>query len=544
MAWATLDEVRLHVGLLTAGIVAMEELLGSFGNRIANVAIIPEAVWRQSAAAARIEVTAEVPFQAATASAPEVPHQPAVTRMLTPVETGQVGMLWRICSRIFWTHAGNEWESYVDFDVMLDPPARPAAILPVAPAVVVTTPPAGSKFKQSSVTDQGDDSEFSAPTRADVDRWNTAYFAQEQSAPAAEEEPTEIQVKGFEVRVLANRTPYTDMAIWGPFGRKLHRALKFRNWQPTGNGDWIQKEMPGPDNFYTWTHIWRVFVVACKMIRAVMGWALNLYYKHMERLVERWPECWHLIYCADDMLRSEHLERIRRRIVTSIAEGHPAPRDWDAASPWTACFVAAVRDKDFWDEHVTQRAMSWMAHGARGVPKAREDELASRMLPGGAQQINAGAAQYAATAARVATPQRHQGGGGGGAGRGRSGKKRKRSRGSQQQGASSNAQQVKAEAGYSGGGGAQPPAANQRGGRGGRGGRGRSGRGGRGGGRGNPGTVDPESACFGYSKGFGSCQGLAAGSKCANGRTHKCHLCGGSHAAKDKACEQGKALYQ
>ena len=77
--------------------------------------------------------------------------------------------------------------------------------------------------------------------------------------------------------------------------------------------------MPGPDNFYTWTHIWRVFVVACKMIRAVMGWALNLYYKNMEKLVERWPECWHLIYCADDLMRSEHLERIRRRIVASIA---------------------------------------------------------------------------------------------------------------------------------------------------------------------------------------------------------------------------------
>ena len=144
LAWATLDEVRLHVGLLTAGIVAMEELLGSFGNRIANVAIIPEAVWRQSAAAARIVVTAEVPFQAAAAGVPEVPHQPAVTRIFSPVETGQVGMLWRICSRIFWTHAGNEWNSYVDFDVMLDPPSRPVAILPAAPTVTVAAPPAGS----------------------------------------------------------------------------------------------------------------------------------------------------------------------------------------------------------------------------------------------------------------------------------------------------------------------------------------------------------------------------------------------------------------
>ena len=42
LAWVSLDEVRLHVGLIAAALVAMEDILGSFGNRIANVAIIPE----------------------------------------------------------------------------------------------------------------------------------------------------------------------------------------------------------------------------------------------------------------------------------------------------------------------------------------------------------------------------------------------------------------------------------------------------------------------------------------------------------------------
>ena len=38
--------------------------------------------------------------------------------------------------------------------------------------------------------------------------------------------------------------------------------------------------------------------------------------------------------------------------------------------------MAAAADKDYWDEHVKNIATSWLAHGARGAPKAPEEELA------------------------------------------------------------------------------------------------------------------------------------------------------------------------
>ena len=47
----------------------------------------------------------------------------------------------------------------------------------------------------------------------------------------------------------ANRIPYVDMGIWGPFRRKVLRAIKFRTWLPAGDGTYIQKEVPGPTNF-------------------------------------------------------------------------------------------------------------------------------------------------------------------------------------------------------------------------------------------------------------------------------------------------------
>ena len=55
---------------------------------------------------------------------------------------------------------------------------------------------------------------------------------------------------------------------------------------------------------------------------------IGISYRHIkiEKLVTRWPHCGHLIYMADDMMRCEHMERIRRRIVKAISDGKSAPQ--------------------------------------------------------------------------------------------------------------------------------------------------------------------------------------------------------------------------
>ena len=66
-------------------------------------------VWHTAATAALVEVT---PARAAVPGTPTnntgaQAAVPRVTRSFPSVETGQVGMLWRICSRLFWARAGN-----------------------------------------------------------------------------------------------------------------------------------------------------------------------------------------------------------------------------------------------------------------------------------------------------------------------------------------------------------------------------------------------------------------------------------------------------
>ena len=233
MAWNTLTHVTAFVGMAANVLAAMEAPLGSFQDRIGSVSGIPETVWRTAAAPGTAQVL--VPQPNDQQGNPVAP----VARNLTPVEVGQVGMLWRLCSRIAWTSSGGVWRDFLDFDVMVDPANRAqvfAVAQPAQPQVGGVLAAAGQKFKMSTVIDQGDDTEYDAPTRAEADAWAQAYFQQEQASPLEEESPNEIQVKGLSVRVTAHRTPYVDFGIWGPYGRKLQRALKFRNFISSGNG--------------------------------------------------------------------------------------------------------------------------------------------------------------------------------------------------------------------------------------------------------------------------------------------------------------------
>ena len=71
------------------------------------------------------------------------------------------------------------------------------------------------------------------------------------------------QVLALSHRVLAlELTPYVDMAVWTPFGRKSMRANKFRTWIPGMNGTWISKEVPGPENHEQLLVSWRFFLSA------------------------------------------------------------------------------------------------------------------------------------------------------------------------------------------------------------------------------------------------------------------------------------------
>ena len=108
-------------------------------------------------------------------------------------------------------------------------------------------------MKMSSYLDQADETEFEPANKKTVDRWYANFLAFAQGPPSDAEEPTaeQLQALHHKVVILLN-APYVDFAIFGPFNRKVARAMKFVAWVPVGDGSFLRKEIPGPDNVTSW----------------------------------------------------------------------------------------------------------------------------------------------------------------------------------------------------------------------------------------------------------------------------------------------------
>ena len=205
-------------------------------------------------------------------------------------------------------------ENFVDED-----PWTPSEALPVAPVGAGTTStrphPQGSSglkqnvLKMQSLIDQCDESELMPPEAKDVNRWWQNYIAVMGAAPEESEEPTNSQVAALAKRVITNnQAPYCDFASWLPFGRRTSKTQKTRTYTPLGDGSFLYRDIPGPGSFQAWTCSWKVFKCSALMLNIVNLAALELYFRHIEKLVIQYPQCWSLIYTAEDTARAERLE--------------------------------------------------------------------------------------------------------------------------------------------------------------------------------------------------------------------------------------------
>jgi hypothetical protein len=164
--------------------------------------------------------------------------------------------------------------------------------------------------------------------------------------------------------------------------------------------------------------------------------------------------------------------------------------------------VAASKDKDYWDTHVKDIAASWLAHGARGAPKAPEEQFAQLNLPGMRPDMTPGGGGRRKRDTPSRSPSKQ--------GKGKRKGRRKRK------------EQVLQDRldKYENKGGS------------------RRGRGGSKNNKGKQKQSPKEQDCFSFSKSFGVCKGCEPDSVCPQGRKHRCHLCGGAHKAS--ACPKKK----
>ena len=342
---------------------AFEKKAGSLGNRIRNLALLTEAMLVQAVKAMESE------------GGP------------TLVEKAQIGLAWRVARRL----AAASWGEFIDKDPFEEKSSesapRPAGSPTSQQQATTSGDGAASlttlkKVKLSQVLDQADDTEVSIATDSTVRTWYANWQTFAQGPPDPEEEPSVEQLTALHTRVaVLGKTPWADFAVFSPFAKRVLKANKFKTFLMQADGTFVQKELPGPASFEAWTQSWRVFRVTCISLGVVAEVALQKYYRHVEKLVRLWPECWGLIYLAEDKFRSDHLDRVRRHIEGDVARGITAPPLWDAAAPWSAAFLVGILESEhFWDDQVRHPAIAWMAGGKRGLPLAPTEEAARRTV--------------------------------------------------------------------------------------------------------------------------------------------------------------------
>lgn len=285
-------------------------------------------------------------------------------RELTPVETIQVALMWRVSRQAY---------ALGDLDPLADPTPT-AAATPVGAAAPVST----KKVKTAHVLDQLDESEVLQFTQNELDQAYRNHVEITGSDPPEDSEPTPEQVAALFAKVISRgESPYADFSVLTPFGRRAQRQMKARAWTLQQDGTFRALEIPGPPSFEAWSACWRVYRAALYMLRypgvapaaprrVVSTACLEEYYERILKLNMEFPEAWHLIVQAEDRCRSEYFERYRRQLVKATAEGRlPMGLDFDGTAPWIGVFCFAARNNSFWDEQVVRPAQNFIARGGK-----------------------------------------------------------------------------------------------------------------------------------------------------------------------------------
>ena len=166
---------------------------------------------------------------------------------------------------------------------------------------LVNTP----KVKLSQVIDQAKDTEVAALEEAKIAELRKVYATLFGDAPMETSEVTDNQIFALYYLVSNGLVPYADFAVWGPYGTRFERKMRFTARLIDSTGTWRTTEVPGPDCIESWRKCWRTFAVAAIMCGVATPATLTRYETRFEERCERYHKSWHLCVQADTRCRSE-----------------------------------------------------------------------------------------------------------------------------------------------------------------------------------------------------------------------------------------------
>lgn len=221
--------------------------------------------------------------------------------------------------------------------------------------------PSAKSVKMSTVLDQTDDTLVATKTRAEMGIYYDNHREITGAEPLPETEPTDLQVAAMEDKiVLRDESPYADFSILTPFGRRMQKIMKAKSFAFQPDGSWRASEVPGPPSLQAWQACFRVYRAILFMLRypgsvspaggaaggatsgimtarpvVVQPHFLERYFEAFKDLCLEFPECWRLLMPAEDRMRAERFEHIRRNLTRAHASGKlPLDASFNPAQPW------------------------------------------------------------------------------------------------------------------------------------------------------------------------------------------------------------------
>ena len=305
--------------------------------RVRELALVPRPAWDTMAAA--LQVPGSV----------DADGNPGPLRDLTLVEQARI----ESTRRVALLRMGIPPDS-----VGTPGPSTPAPVAgPGAPATG-GQPGAGSRrLKLSAVLDPTLDADVVSLGNLEIQKLYADYKAKFGDHPSAEADPSADQLASLKQVVAAGSVPYADFSLFGPHGLRLLRKQTFTSYTlNVATGEWSKKEQPGPSSYHSWVEAWKVYRTALLLLETVDAERLDAYAEHVRSFVTQFGDsAWWLVYRAENRLRCEHMERLRRTLHDKPAYGYTAAR------PWNAVYAAAIRNGDYWTRELVTPATLWLS---------------------------------------------------------------------------------------------------------------------------------------------------------------------------------------
>lgn len=262
-----------------------------------------------------------------------------------------------------------------------------------APTPVIGGHPAASasgarptkKVKLSSHVDQMDDNEVDIISRNDLDECYRNFREVTGADPLADCDPPMEQVTAMRSKIVDRmEAPFADFSVMVPHGKELQKTMKTRNWLLQEDGTFKGVDVPGPPNYAAWVKCWKVYRTVLLMLKhlpippeapkpVVNIACLEEYADKIYELIQEFPECYHLVWEAENRCRRDEFERIRRLLTRARMEGTlPMNVPFDPTQPWIGVFTFAARDGEYWAKNVIRPAQTFLARGGSGKKMTRE----------------------------------------------------------------------------------------------------------------------------------------------------------------------------